>query len=275
MNYTKLLIFFSLFTYSFCSKSHPSQDSTSERDEEIVDLEEGKEDLILASFLYEKFKYTFDLANNPEYLKDNSDKPLTFSFLEIDEEDDWKLVAKIQGLFTYADAQTLEVHLDLMKYGIVGPDEEVTQDNKNDVIQLSTVEVSSVKSPFRVLLTCADCEDVLNAIGEANDGLHITEDVMTYDTIGANVVDNGDGSFTMSMVVLLYNDMDYSEITSMFDNDEAEQIDQSNTSEQDIDVDVSLKEFINSKFNQNLQAASKIEMNQTLITQSPTHKYLV
>lgn len=258
MNYTKLLLIFSLFTYSFCSKSNPSQDDQSPVDDREIEEDDGKEDLILASFLYEKFKYTFDLAHNPEYLQDTSEKPLTFNFVDIEEEDDWKVVAKIKGNFAYSNGDNLEIDLQLLKYGVVGPDDTINDENKDDVIQLSTVEVSSVKSPYRVLVTCTDCEELLEQIGEANDGLHITEDVMTYDTIGANVHDNEDGTFTMSMIVLLYNDMDYSEMTSMYDDD-IDQLNESGVSEKDIDVDVTLKQFINTKFNKNLEAAQMIQ----------------
>lgn len=275
MTYTQLMLIFSLFSLSLCSKSHPSEDNLSPAQEDDLDQDDGKEDLILASFLYEKFKYTFDLANNQPYLQDVGEKPLTFNFLEIDEDEDWKVVAKLKGAFTYANGSVLEVDEQLLKYGVIGPDEEITDDNKDEVIQLSTMEVSSVKSPYRVLITCQDCQEVLEAIGEANDGLHITEDVMTFDTIGQTVADNGDGSFTLSMVVLLYNDMDYSEMTSIY-NDEEEEMNSSMVSgEIDRDIDISLKQFIGSKFNQNLEAAQMIQEAHNEAQNSSLKKFLV
>lgn len=247
-------------------------DDHSPIDDHEIDEEGDKEDFILASFLYEKFKYTFDLAHNPEYLQDEGEKDLDFEFENIEDDEDWKLVVKIKGNFVYSNGTELEMKMNLMKYEMIGPNDAITEDNRDKVIQLSTVELSSVKSPYRVFLTCTDCQDVLTEIGEANNGLYVTEDVVTYDTISADVHDNGDGTFTMSMIVLLYNNMEYSEITSMY-NDEMDEMEQSNSSEKDIDLDVTIKEFIGSKFNQNLQNAQMIEPVNS--STNGTHKYLV
>jgi len=275
MNYTTLILLLSLSTFTFCAKSNKSDDEASPLNDqsEINDEEDGKEDLILASFLYEKFKFSFDVNNNPEYLKQTGDKPLTFAFEEIGEEDDWKVVAKLNGNFLYSNGTNLPVHLDLLKFAAIGPDDAVEEDHKNDVIQLSTVEINSVKSPYRVFLTCNDCEEVLEAIGEANDGLHITEEIMTYDTIGASVNQNEDDSFTLSMVILLNNDYEGSEITSMINDDEEEV--QSMSSEVDMDIDNSLQVFLKDKFAQNLKIAEKMDSEQSQIKKDQVHKILV
>ena len=174
------------------------------------------------------------------------------------------MVAKLNGIFTYTNGDQLPVTLSLLKYGIIGPDDSFNVDNQNDVIQLSTVELSSVKQPFKVIISCENCEDILNSIGEANDGLHITEEIMSYDTLVANVTNTEENSFSLEMIVLLNNEMDYSEFTSMIsDNNEIDEeiSSKSNLSDIDNDININLQQIISSKFSKNIQAAQKIESN--------------
>jgi hypothetical protein len=264
MNYITLIILLSLSTYTFCSKSHPSEDNQSEySDHADEDEEDGKENLLLASYVYEKLKFTFDTDNNPDYITSTEEKPLTFAFEEITEEDDWKVVAKLTGHFVYGNGTDLPVHLSLLKYAAVEDSDTVDEEHVNDVIVLSTTEIRSVKSPYRMFLTCNACEEVLETIGDANDGLHITEEGCSYDSIGKQVTDNGDGSFTLSMIILLNNDLEYSEITSMYnDDDEIDQEMQSNSSEIDMDIDNSLQVFLKDKFAQKIEEADKMNGGQ-------------
>jgi len=276
MNYITLIILLSLSTYTFCTKSNPSQDDNSSQGhyEEDVDEEEGKEDMLVAVYVYQKLKFTFDVDNNPDALTQQDSNSLPFEFEDFTEEDDWKVVAKIKGHFIYADQTDLPVQFTFMKFGAIDNSQTVDESQKNDYMVLSTTEIRTVKTPYQAFLTCADCQEVLETIGDANDGLHITEQGVTYDSIGSAVHDNGDGTFTLSLNILLNNDEDIgSEVTSMYndDEDEMEEI-KSMSSEIDMDIDNSLQIMLKTNFAQKITEAEK--MNDPS-KQNVSHKFLV
>ena len=271
MNYIQILFILSFFSGILSTNSNPNNDLemidtedkgnvsiTSDNDEEEIN------ELVIASYLFQMF----DLTYNAEFNDGESpDKSQDFKFLKIEDDEDWKVKAKMTGFFKNIH-ENLEfpVNLNLLEFYIAGPDSDIPSSKENEYIELSTVEISNVEHAYRVILTAQDQQGAFEKIAQINDGLQIDLNHTRFDTIQAVVNTHEDQTTVLSMNIYVLKKEDESEVS--FIDQEIEFDNESNESEASHDIMVeaidpkkALENAIHQNFSNKLQEAKQIDQN--------------